>query len=102
MRPGGWGLRSGRSREPGQPTLRSPLAVRRAGPVRRSVKLQEPRGMMMRSLSEKPWTRRRLRPRSRRAEVTNYFKEEMGSSTSCEADDLKKKLVHASLCAFGR
>mmetsp|Transcript_95446 Transcript_95446/g.256603 ORF Transcript_95446/g.256603 Transcript_95446/m.256603 type:complete len:98 (-) Transcript_95446:106-399(-) len=96
MRPGGWGLQSGRSCEPGQPTLRSPLAVRRAGPVRRSVKLQKPHGMMMRSLFEKPW------PTRRRVEVMNYFKEEMGSSTSCEADDLKKKLVHASLCAFGR
>mmetsp|Transcript_91281 Transcript_91281/g.257362 ORF Transcript_91281/g.257362 Transcript_91281/m.257362 type:complete len:89 (+) Transcript_91281:255-521(+) len=87
MRPGGWGLQSGRSCEPGQPTLRSPLAVRRAGPVRRSVKLQEPRGMMMKSLSEKPW------PRRRRAEVTNYFKEEMGSSTSNEDDDDMKKKV---------
>mmetsp|Transcript_173872 Transcript_173872/g.551999 ORF Transcript_173872/g.551999 Transcript_173872/m.551999 type:complete len:158 (-) Transcript_173872:216-689(-) len=87
MMPGrGWGLQSGRSREPRQLTLRSPLAVRRTRLARRSVKVQEPRGIMMSSLIEEP------QPRRRRDEVMNYFGEKMDSSTSCEVDDLEKVL----------
>mmetsp|Transcript_173870 Transcript_173870/g.551997 ORF Transcript_173870/g.551997 Transcript_173870/m.551997 type:complete len:101 (-) Transcript_173870:123-425(-) len=60
----------------------------RVGLTRCSVKLQEPRGIMMSSLIEEP------QPRRRRDEVMNYFGEKMGSSTSCEIDDSEKEPVH--------